>query len=232
MHMLALKQDIAKRHDDCFLHAPSLVPTNNQQGKSLSLICASLTWLRNHKSNQFEKSIQESADAYKDEPPWLVEQLLRRKREELVGRWEEREKRLEALRLKEKAQEERARKRRRVEESGPYHRSRVEDEDAEWLLDDPDDRDTGPQDALSGLSKESRDILASIGLGGPMKPEEEEDLMEEQIKVWTSVLRSLASMVTSVDLLHLKNTFPAIAIHHRTSPTHISALTSNIFSQR
>ncbi|RSM10774.1 hypothetical protein CEP52_003338 [Fusarium oligoseptatum] len=133
-------------------------------GKSLSLICASLTWLRNHKSNQFEKSIQESAEAYKDEPPWLVEQLLRRKREEL-------------------AQEERARKRRRVEDSGPYHRSRVEDEDAEFLLDDPDDRDTGPRDALSGLSKESREILASIGLGGPMKPEEEEDLMEEQIKV-------------------------------------------------
>ncbi|KAI8676209.1 ATP-dependent DNA helicase CHL1 [Fusarium sp. Ph1] len=153
-------------------------------GKSLSLICASLTWLRNHKSNQFEKSIQESAEAYKDEPPWLVEQLLRRKREELVGRWEEREKRLEALRLKEKAQEERARKRRRVDESGPYHRSRVEDEDAEWLLDDPDDRDTGPQDALSGLSKESRDILASIGLGGTMKPEEEDDLMEEQIKIY------------------------------------------------
>lgn len=108
----------------------------------------------------------------------------------------------------------------------------MEDEDAEWLLDDPDDRDTGPQDALSGLSKESRDILASIGLGGPIKPEEEDDLMEEQIKVWTSLLRSLASIVTSLDLLHLKNTFPIIAIHHRTSPTHISALTSNIFGQR
>lgn len=90
----------------------------------------------------------------------------------------------------------------------------MEDEDAEWLLDDPDDRDTGPQDALSGLSKESRDILASIGLGGPVKPEEEEDLLEEQIKVWTSVPRSLSRIVTSVDLLHLKNAFSAISIHH------------------
>ncbi|KAJ3518949.1 hypothetical protein NM208_g14321 [Fusarium decemcellulare] len=153
-------------------------------GKSLSLICASLTWLRNHKSNQLEASIQASAEAYKDEPSWLVEQLLRRKREELVSRWEEREKRLEALRLKEKAQEERSRKRRRIEHSIPI-RSHVkdEDEDAEWLLDDPDDRDAGSRDALSGLSKESREVLASIGLGGPRKPEEEEDLVEEEIKL-------------------------------------------------
>ncbi|KAH7253828.1 helicase C-terminal domain-containing protein [Fusarium redolens] len=152
-------------------------------GKSLSLICASLTWLRNHKSNQFEASIQESADAYKDEPSWLVEQLLRRKREELVTRWEEREKRLESLRLKEKAQEERARKRRRVDDYVPS-KSRVEDEDAEWLLDDPDDRDAGPQDALSGLSKETREVLASIGLGGAKKPEEEDDFLEEEIKIY------------------------------------------------
>ncbi|RGP79008.1 chromosome transmission fidelity 1 [Fusarium longipes] len=154
-------------------------------GKSLSLICASLTWLRNHKSNQFEASIQESADAYKDEPSWLVEQLLRRKREELVSRWEERENRLEILRLKEKAQEERAHKRRRVEDSLlSGSRSRVvEDEDAEWLLDDPDDRYDTPQDSLSGLSKETREVLANIGLGGVRKLEEEDDLVEEPIKL-------------------------------------------------
>ncbi|KAM5341850.1 hypothetical protein ACJ41O_014881 [Fusarium nematophilum] len=153
-------------------------------GKSLSLICASLTWLRHHKSHQFETSIQESAESYKDEPSWLVDQLLRRKREELVSRWEEREKRLEALRLKEKAQEERARKRRRVDDSLPIRSRVIEDEDAEWLLDDPDERDRGPQDALSGLSKESRDVLASIGLGGLKKQDDEQDLLEEEIKIY------------------------------------------------
>ncbi|KAJ4122892.1 ATP-dependent DNA helicase chl1 [Fusarium equiseti] len=152
-------------------------------GKSLSLICASLTWLRNHKSNQFEASIQESAEAYKDEPSWLVEQLLRRKREELVSRWEEREKRLETLRLKEKAQEERARKRRRVDDMMQRSRA-IEDEDAEFLLDDPDDRNDTPQDSLSGLSKETREVLASIGLGGARKIEEEDDLVEEPIKIY------------------------------------------------
>ncbi|KAH7122945.1 helicase C-terminal domain-containing protein [Dactylonectria macrodidyma] len=152
-------------------------------GKSLSLICASLTWLRHHKSSKFETSIQTSADAYKDEPSWLVEQLLRRKRDELVNRWEDREKRLEALRIKEKALEERGRKRRRIEAS-VQSGSHVIDEDAEWLLDDVDDRDSGPQDALSGLSKESRDVLKSIGLGGPRTQDEDEDLLEEEVKIY------------------------------------------------
>ncbi|CAM1503592.1 Fc.00g011830.m01.CDS01 [Cosmosporella sp. VM-42] len=152
-------------------------------GKSLSLICASLTWLRHHKSSQFEASLRVAADAYKDEPSWIVEQLLRRKRDDLVSRWEDREKRLEALRLKEKVLEERGRKRRRIEDSHAGG-SRVIDEDAEWLLDDLDDRDTGPQDALSGLSKESRDVLMRMGLGGPKKPDEDEDLLEEGIKIY------------------------------------------------
>ncbi|KAF5251641.1 hypothetical protein FANTH_3251 [Fusarium anthophilum] len=199
-------------------------------GKSLSLICASLTWLRNHKSHQFEASIQESAEAYKDEPSWLVEQLLRRKREELVTRWEDREKRLESLRLKEKAQEERARKRRRVEDFVPS-RSRIEDEDAEWLLDDPDDRDAGPQDALSGLSKETREVLASIGLGGAKRPEEEDDLLEEPIKVRMFSMPRKIRVVTLIDLLHVKNTFSTFAIHHRTSPPLISTFTANATRQ-
>ncbi|KAH7014976.1 helicase C-terminal domain-containing protein [Ilyonectria destructans] len=152
-------------------------------GKSLSLICASLTWLRHHKSSKFEASLQASADAYKDEPSWLVDQLLRRKRDELVNKWEDREKRLENLRLKEKALEERGRKRRRIEDSS-LAGSRVIDEDAEWLLDDVDDRDSGPQDALSGLSKESREVLTSIGLGGPRTRAEDDDLLEEEIKIY------------------------------------------------
>ncbi|KAI5460342.1 helicase C-terminal domain-containing protein [Mariannaea sp. PMI_226] len=152
-------------------------------GKSLSLICASLTWLRHHKSSKFEASLQASAESFKDEPSWLVEQLLRRKREELVGRWEDREKRLEALRRKEKALEERGRKRRRIDEPG-LSASRVTDEDAEFLLDDLDERGSEPKDALSGLTKETREVLASIGLGGSKPRDEEQDLLEEEIKIY------------------------------------------------
>lgn len=205
--------------------------TSIHQGKSLSLICASLTWLRHHKSSKFEASIQASADAYKDEPSWLVDQLLRRKRDELVNRWEDREKRLENLRLKEKALEERGRKRRRIEDAS-LTGSRVIDEDAEWLLDDVDDRDSGPQDALSGLSKESREVLASIGLGGPRARAEDDDLLEEEIKVRFLDRPQKARIVTSVDLLHFKNTFPALPIYYGTPSSLISTLAASVSRQR
>lgn len=201
------------------------------QGKSLSLICASLTWLRHHKSSQIETSLEAAAEAYKDEPSWLIENLLRRKREELVTRYEDREKRLETLRLKERALEERGRKRRRIEETGSSG-SHVADEDAEWLLDDLDGRDDGPQDALSGLSKESRDVLMRMGLGGPRKQDEDEDVLEEQIKV-----RNLVScecefqIVTSVDLLYIKNTFATLTVHHRAPPSHVPTLHTAILRQ-
>ncbi|KHN97459.1 DEAD-2 domain-containing protein [Metarhizium album ARSEF 1941] len=154
-------------------------------GKSLSLICASLTWLRNFKSNRFEVSIKNAGEAYKDEPSWLVDQLLRRKREELVQRWEDRERRLEAIRSREKEVEERGRKRRRLEVStAPGQCTEMDPDEAEWLLDDWEDRDTGVQDALSGLSKESREVLERIGLGGPRKKEEDNDILEEEIKIY------------------------------------------------
>ncbi|KAK5993076.1 ATP-dependent DNA helicase chl1 [Cladobotryum mycophilum] len=152
-------------------------------GKSLSLICASLTWLRNHKANRHEATLQSAGEAYKDEPSWLVDQLLRRKREELLRRWEDREKRLEAARLKEKSLEERGRKRRRIDDSSMGSRD-VEDEDAEWLLDNSSENETQSQDALSGLSKESREVLERMGLGGPRKQEEDDDILEEEIKIY------------------------------------------------
>ncbi|KAJ4862608.1 hypothetical protein T069G_03562 [Trichoderma breve] len=151
-------------------------------GKSLSLICASLTWLRNHKATKQEAELQVAGESYKDEPDWLIEKLLSRKREELLRQWEDREKRLASFRLKERIQEERSRKRRRVEDV----RTTVEttaDEDAEWLL-DADDDDTHQDDALSGLSKESRETLEKIGLGGRVKQTEDEDILEEKIKIY------------------------------------------------
>ncbi|UKZ75657.1 hypothetical protein TrVFT333_003347 [Trichoderma virens FT-333] len=149
-------------------------------GKSLSLICASLTWLRNHKATRQEAELQVAGESYKDEPAWIVEQLLSRKRQELLRQWEDREKRLASFRLREKIQEERSRKRRRVEDVSAAVETTA-DEDAEWLL-DADDDDARQEDALSGLSKESREILEKIGLGGRMKQTDDEDILEEKIK--------------------------------------------------
>lgn len=182
------------------------------------MICASLTWLRNHKSTGQEAALLRATDAYKDEPAWLVEQLLRRKRDELLKRWEDRERCLEAARLKEKAREERGRKRRRIEDLSTT-RQRPEDEDAEWLLDDPDDRGTQSDNALSGLSKESREALEKIGLGAPRKqPDADQDIMQEDIKVRDSMIAWAPTViVTLVDLLYFKNPLPALSIYQRAS---------------
>lgn len=138
------------------------------------------------------------------------------------------------MRLKEKAQEERVRKRRRVEEHVATLRT-VDDEDAEWLLDDPNDRGAGSQDALSGLSKESREVLSKLGVGGWKGPEaqEEEELLEEGIKVRKPLLlHNGVQIVTLIDLLHLTNTFAAVSVHNRAPPSIVSLVITTILSTR
>ncbi|XWW99862.1 hypothetical protein V2A60_007876 [Cordyceps javanica] len=179
-------------------------------GKSLSLICASLTWLRNHKSSAYQVALEEAKSSFKDEPDWMVDQLLRRKREELARSWEDREKRLENARLKEKAREERVYKKRKFE-TAVARRDAGEGEDGEeWMLDDWDDENaaaSAPKDALSGLSKESRDVLERMGLGGPKQQNEESDAIEDEIKIYyTSRTHSqLSQFITELR----RPTFPA-----------------------
>ncbi|OAA81954.1 DNA helicase (DNA repair), Rad3 type [Akanthomyces lecanii RCEF 1005] len=154
-------------------------------GKSLSLICASLTWLRNHKSSAYQAALKEAKSSFKDEPDWMIDQLLRRKRQELVRSWEDREKRLENARLKEKVREDRVRKRRKFEAAVASRAAGEDDDGEEWMLDDWDDESaSAPKDALSGLSKESRDVLERMGLGGPPQKNEEGDALEEEIKIY------------------------------------------------
>ncbi|KAK1986075.1 DNA repair helicase [Colletotrichum cereale] len=153
-------------------------------GKSLSLICASLTWLRNQRVEEHEASLKVNMDDFKDEPDWIVEQMLRRKREELARAWEEREKKLEQIRQKEKAVEARSAKRRRFDDGPSGPKPHGADEDDEWLLDEAD-ASSGPNDgdAMSGLSKETKDILTRFGLGN-LKAEQEEDRVADGIKIY------------------------------------------------
>ncbi|KAI1347877.1 helicase C-terminal domain-containing protein [Xylaria sp. FL0043] len=121
-------------------------------GKSLSLICAALTWLRNHKRKTYEISMDAAASSFKDEPDWVVEQLLKRKRAEIVDLWEEREASLRAIRAREAMMEQNEKKRRKHGESKASKDARhADDTDEEWLLDELDDED-GPR--FSDVGKE------------------------------------------------------------------------------
>ncbi|KAK4160519.1 ATP-dependent RNA helicase chl1 [Cladorrhinum sp. PSN259] len=139
-------------------------------GKSLSLICSALTWLRNHKRSQYETSLQSIGKGMEGEPEWMVEVALKRRREELGRKWEEREKRLNRLREKEKELERkvlamgsgRERKRARVD-----YDERGADEEEEYLIGDWEDREEDENGVgEGGLSKETRMMLAKVGLGG------------------------------------------------------------------
>jgi Rad3-related DNA helicase len=122
------------------------------QGKSLSLICAALTWLRNHKRNTYEISINNAATSFQDEPDWVVEQLLKRKRAEMADLWEEREANLRKVRAKEAMMEANERKRRRNKEPNSKEKEDNCIGDDEWLLDEEDEGlprllDTGSNEA-------------------------------------------------------------------------------------
>lgn len=109
--------------------------------------------------------------------------MLKRKREEILKQWEEREARLKKIRAKEKLMEERGAKRRRLEDSNTRkHDKAVNDED-EWLLDQDDDTSQG-DDNTSGFSKETRDLMGKLGLGTlHAKEEVEEDMSKNEVKV-------------------------------------------------
>ncbi|CEJ82969.1 Putative ATP-dependent RNA helicase chl-1 [[Torrubiella] hemipterigena] len=180
-------------------------------GKSLSLICASLTWLRHFKASKHQVELQEARSEFKDEPDWLIDQLLRRKQDELLKRWEDREKRLEMLRQKEKISEDRAKKRRRIETHSASLQS--EDEiDAEFLLEDWETRGApSSNDPLSGLSKESRAVLERMGLGSRKgNKEEENENLDEEIKIYyTSRTHSqLSQFITELRRPHFPSSLP------------------------
>ncbi|KAJ4164028.1 hypothetical protein LMH87_005720 [Akanthomyces muscarius] len=138
-------------------------------GKSLSLICASLTWLRNHKSSAYQAALKEAKSSFKDEPDWMIDQLLRRKRQELVRSWEDREKRLENARLKEKAK-----------------------------------------------MTMARNGCLTIGM------------TRVRLRQKTPSLASARSRAIrgDQDLLHLQNTFPAVAVHHGAAAAKISGVST------
>lgn len=156
-------------------------------GKSLSLICASMTWLRNFKRREFGASLHIDPNDAENEPEWIIEQMLQRKRKELVHKWEEREARLEKIRQREKRMEERGSKRRRLDGPNANMRRNNEDEDAEFLLDDWDEAGDGQSsdamDPLSSLSKETRALLQKVGMGTTTASEKEDETPDDEIKV-------------------------------------------------
>ncbi|TLD33371.1 hypothetical protein PspLS_01184 [Pyricularia sp. CBS 133598] len=167
----------------------TLQPKYWKVGKSLSLICACLTWLRHYKKKRFEVSLENTTSSTTNEPDWVVEQALNRKRDELAKRWQEREERLKQIREKEQREEKRAAKRRRMLEEDRPVRYRVQapdDDEDEFLLnwEVGGEGASGLDDASGGFSKETRELLEKVGLGYSKQDTGTDDDIEEDVKIF------------------------------------------------
>jgi chromosome transmission fidelity protein 1 len=159
-------------------------------GKSLSLICGSLTWLRHHKKRTFDQGFDVEG-AGSDEPAWMLEHVRTERKRAAFVRRQDLEDRIAKIKAKEKRIKERYQdgepsyKRRKVASDEPYH-----DDDANlvrFVLDEYEsDKDTTVKaDSSSfndvGLSAQTQALMEEFGYIIAPKKEQEEVIDETKI---------------------------------------------------
>ncbi|KAL4882341.1 helicase C-terminal domain-containing protein [Aspergillus karnatakaensis] len=157
-------------------------------GKSLSLICGSLTWLRDHKRRSFLETVQ-NATYDDDEPAWMVEFAKREASRTITEKRKEFEMRL--ARAKREEEQQRAaleagpRKRQKIGAAAPCEDAADEDH---FALDDYDSENDEPSRSLkgstpvNGLSSSTVELLERLrGHGSNVNSEEDEG---EEIKIF------------------------------------------------
>ncbi|KAK8205732.1 helicase C-terminal domain-containing protein [Phyllosticta capitalensis] len=160
-------------------------------GKSLSLICGSLTWLRDHKRITFEEGL--AVDAVDDdEPDWMLEHARQEKRRAALHQRQQLEERIARVRARERKLKER-------HSTGEPHRKRqkistaeaeVEDDEARFMLDDYESEDeqakkvksTGGSDR--GFSAETVALMKKLGMPVDRKSDDEEIEEPDELKIF------------------------------------------------
>ncbi|KAF2653464.1 ATP-dependent RNA helicase-like protein chl1 [Lophiostoma macrostomum CBS 122681] len=158
-------------------------------GKSLSLICGSLTWLRDFKKRAFEQGF--AIDAVNtNEPDWVLEQAQKQRKEAALARRRGLEDRISKIRAKER----RIKQRYEIGDSESKRRKvagTVRDDEADearFVLDDYDSDEevvgTHKSNTFddSGLSAETQVLMEQFGYS--TKPQEREDEALDEIKIF------------------------------------------------
>ncbi|KAJ5566303.1 Helicase-like DEXD box c2 type [Penicillium sp. DV-2018c] len=177
-------------------------------GKSLSLICGSLTWLRDHKRKAFQETVDATGGSFgqasksnilssdhfqgdDDEPEWMVEHAKRESRRAITEKRQAFEARLAKVR-----QEEERLKRTRDNTERPSKRQRLEDsapelatDDDQFALDDYDS-DTESQNkqkgstSSDGLSASTLALLERFKGKISTQRKDEESEGDDEIKIF------------------------------------------------
>lgn len=183
-------------------------------GKSLSLICGSLTWLREHKRRKFDEAMQ-SIEVDDDEPGWMAEYARESKRKEILQMRAEFEERLAKVREKERKLREKQsnsepfRKRRKQPKAED---ERDEEPEDQFALDDyhSDDERTSGTDGQPQYSAETTKLLEKLGMIAPKQDERHAEEAEEELKIFfcSRTHSQLSQFVGELQRVHLPAGFP------------------------
>ncbi|KAK6518995.1 ATP-dependent DNA helicase chl1 [Arthrobotrys megalospora] len=193
------------------------------KGKSLSLICGSLTWLREHKRRKLNDELKEGVDDGKT-PAWVLAHARKEKRENALRARREMEARLQKVREKEKREREQYMRKMNeqqqirmfgVKRQKPDGNRKAEDSEAmeiEFELDDYNSDDGGSGDrndpAFVGLSKETIELMKKAGYG-PLRSKEEEEEVPDEIKIFycSRTHSQLSQFTAELRRVHLPPTY-------------------------
>ncbi|PIA96360.1 ATP-dependent RNA helicase chl1 [Cercospora beticola] len=156
-------------------------------GKSLSLICGSLTWLREHKRRMFDEAMA-SVEVEDDEPEWMTEAARRARSREIRHMREEFEARLTSVRERERRARERAQ---RIANEGPaFKRQKRSDEQPEenadeeqFVLADYDSVDENGS-GQSQYSAETTKLMEKLGLLHKSANQEDDAANADEPKIY------------------------------------------------
>ncbi|KAK4498434.1 hypothetical protein PRZ48_011092 [Zasmidium cellare] len=206
-----IQQDFMEAMYDCIEDGKvGIFESPTGTGKSLSLICGSLTWLREHKRKTFDEAMA-SVDVDDNEPAWMAEHARETRSREIRQMRVEFEERLARVRERERKLKE------RLANGGPpskrqkqSHQSTEETESEEqFVLDDYDSDAESHADQSTGYSTQTTKLMEKLGMM-PNATEKRGAEVEEELKIYfcSRTHSQLSQFTGELKRLHLPPGLP------------------------